>query len=109
MKVKVSIASVLLLAALLNAWPSGCLAAGESAPTDEELCLIDFQKIPRMTIAELKSRLGDPSLVIIDVRAAVDWNESSSKIKGAIRETYATAEKWASKYDKGKTIVLYCA
>ncbi len=109
MKTKVSVALILLLGALLFAGASGCMAASASTPTDEELCLIDFQKIPRMTIAELKSRLGDPSLVIIDVRAAVDWNESSSKIKGAIRETYATAEKWASKYDKGKTIVLYCA
>jgi hypothetical protein len=109
MKMKVSVALVLLLGALLFAGASGCMAASGSAPTDEELCLIDFQKIPRMTIDELKSRLSDPSLVIIDVRASVDWNESSSKIKGAIRETYAAAEKWASKYDKNKTIVLYCA
>lgn len=109
MKMKASVALVLLLGALLFAPASGCLAASEGTQTDEELCLIDFKKIPRLTIDELKSRLGDPSLVIIDVRSSADWNESSIKIKGAVREVYANAEKWASKYDKDKTIVLYCA
>jgi hypothetical protein len=109
MKMKTSVALVLLLGFLLFVGASGCMAASESTLTDEELCLIDFQKIPRMTIDELKSRLSDASLVIIDVRAIGDWNGSSIKIKGARREVYADAEKWASKYDNDKTIVLYCA
>ena len=109
MKMKVAVVLVLLLGTLLFAPASGCMAASESTPTDEELCLIDSKKIPRMTIDELNSRLGDPSLVIIDVRASGDWIESSVKIKGAVREVYANAAKWASKYDKDKAIVLYCA
>jgi hypothetical protein len=71
--------------------------------------LFDSQKIPRMTIDELKSRLSDASLVIIDIRSGGDWNGSSIKIKGAIREVYSGAEQWAPKYDQDKTIVLYCA
>lgn len=109
MKLKVSMALVLLLGTFLLAPAPGWLAASGTTPTEEELCLIDFKRIPRLTIDELKSRLGDPALVVIDVRSSADWNGSSIKIKGAVREVYANAAKWASKYDKDKTIVLYCA
>lgn len=65
--------------------------------------------VPRMTKEQLKDMLGDPNLVIIDVRTATDWDESDLKIKGAIRETPREIEQWAGKFDKSKTIVLYCA
>jgi len=53
--------------------------------------------------------LGNPDVVIIDVRVGKDWKDSQSKIKGAIREKPKKAKLWADKYDKGKTYVLYCA
>ena len=62
-----------------------------------------------MPVDELKSRLGDPSLDIIDVRADGDWEASSSKIKGATREASKRVSDWASNYSMDKTIVLYCA
>jgi hypothetical protein len=64
---------------------------------------------PRMTKDELKAMLGNPDLVIIDVRWGKDWTESDSKIKGAVREDPEVIESWANKYPKGNTIVLYCA
>ena len=64
---------------------------------------------PRMSVEELKSRLDDPALAVIDVRQPRDWDESSIKIKGAVREDPANVAAWASKYPKDKTIVLYCA
>jgi hypothetical protein len=64
---------------------------------------------PRMTKDELKAMLGNPDLVIIDVRTQRDWTESDSKIKGAVREDPEAVESWANKYPKGNTIVLYCA
>ena len=64
---------------------------------------------PRMTKDELKAMLGNPDLVIIDVRWGKDWTESDSKIKGAVREDPEAVESWANNYLKGKTIVLYCA
>jgi hypothetical protein len=102
-------ASALVLGALLFVVASGCMAASEITPSEAELCLIDFQKVPRISIDELNASLNDSSVVIIDVRAVGDWVGSSTKIKGAVREVYADAEKWVPKYDKGKTIVLYCA
>ena len=87
-----------------------CAAAAEKAPDGEGFCLItNVKDVPRMPVDELKSRLKDPSLILIDVRAPEDWNASSTKIPGAFRETSKNVEEWAPTYDKDKTIVLYCA
>jgi rhodanese-related sulfurtransferase len=109
MKTKASVVLVLLCGALLVAGASGSMAATQKATGDDEVCYIDVREVPRMSVDELKSRLNDPSLLLIDVRAGGDWNGSSTKIKGAVREVYEKTEEWASKYDKDKTIVLYCA
>jgi predicted sulfurtransferase len=64
---------------------------------------------PRMSKEELRSRLSDKDLVIIDVRTAHDWGKSNSKIRGAVREDPEDVASWAKKYIDKKTIVLYCA
>ena len=64
---------------------------------------------PRMDKDQLKASLGNPGIVIIDVRSYTDWLFSSDKIKGAVRENYRDFEGWSAKYPKDKTIVLYCA
>ena len=66
-------------------------------------------EVPRMSKEELRAMLGNPDLVIIDVRSGKDWEASQSKIKGAVREEPRQAKSWADKYDKNKTYVLYCA
>lgn len=66
-------------------------------------------EVPRITKEELKSMLGNPNLIILDVRGNLDWNESPWKIKGAIREDYKEDDySWVKKYPKERTIVLYC-
>lgn len=64
---------------------------------------------PRMEKEQLKASLGNPGIVIIDVRSYTDWLFSNAKIKGAVRENYRDFEEWSGKYPKDKTIVLYCA
>jgi Rhodanese-like domain len=64
---------------------------------------------PRMTKDELKGMMGNPDLVIIDVRTQQNWAESDLKIKGAVREDPESLDSWANKYPKDKTLVLYCA
>ncbi len=64
---------------------------------------------PMITKEELKSKLGNPHWVIIDVRLGKDWTSSDLKIKGAIRENPEAVDSWARKYPKDKTLVLYCA
>jgi predicted sulfurtransferase len=63
---------------------------------------------PRMTKDELKAMMGNPDLVIIDVRLGKDWTDSDLKIKGAVREESEAFESWAKKYPKDKTLVFYC-
>lgn len=65
--------------------------------------------VPRMMKDELKALLGNPDLVILDVRASSDWTVSDLKIKGALREEPYDIESWANKYSKAKTLVLYCS
>ncbi len=65
--------------------------------------------VDTIDIDELQAMLGSEDLVVLDVRAGRDWSSSEFKIKGAIREEPDDAEVWAGKYEKDKTIVLYCA
>jgi hypothetical protein len=66
-------------------------------------------KVPRMTKEELKSLLGNPDVIVLDVRIADDWKRSDLKIKGAVREDpEKDYRSWASKYPKDKTLVFYC-
>jgi hypothetical protein len=64
--------------------------------------------VPKLTTEELRTRLGSPDLVIIDVRIERDWKSSPLKIKGAVWEDFLDVDAWANKYPKNKTIVLYC-
>lgn len=59
MKIKSLGKLVLLAAVLLFAQVSGGMTARKSTLSDEE--------VPRMIVDDLKVRLNDPSLVIIDV------------------------------------------
>lgn len=64
---------------------------------------------PRMDKDDLKALLGDPEVVIIDVRAHTAWLLSRQKITGAARENYRDFDGWTDKYPRDKTIVLYCS
>ena len=56
---------------------------------------------------ELKDRLDDPNLIILDVRRSQDWKKSGIKIKGAVQENPHKFNSWYSRYPKTKTIILY--
>jgi len=64
---------------------------------------------PRMEKEKAKELLEARKIVLIDVRAASDWDPADKKIKGAIREDPTQVDKWAAKYPKDKTLLLYCA
>jgi hypothetical protein len=67
------------------------------------------QEVPRMSIEELKEKLGQADLVVVDVRADGNWAESKIKIQGAVREEPGKVNDWLSNYPKEKTLVFYCA
>jgi hypothetical protein len=62
----------------------------------------------RITAERLSSLLGTPDIVIVDVRHEVEWDESPTKIPGAIRGE-AKSVAWARQYPKDTFLVLYCA
>jgi hypothetical protein len=62
---------------------------------------------PRMTKEELKALLGQPDLIIIDVRTGSGWTASDLKIMGSVREDPYAIAPWTNKYPKDKTLVLY--
>jgi rhodanese-related sulfurtransferase len=66
-------------------------------------------EVPRMTKEKLKSELGSPNLVVVDVRTGKDWKASEVKIKGAVRGEVYKIESWAKNYSKDTTLVIYCA
>ncbi len=71
--------------------------------------LVPEPTVPRMTKEELKSILGNPDVVILDVRLQDQWQISKEKIPGAVREDpEKDVRSWATKYPKDKTYVFYC-
>ena len=64
--------------------------------------------VQRISCDDLKAQLGNPDLVVLDVRISHDWEESKTKIKGAIRADFSNPSAWIDKYPKDKTIVFYC-
>jgi len=70
---------------------------------------IPFPDIPRITKEELKSMLGNPDVIILDIRSEDQWQAANEKIVRAIHEDPEEYESWANKYPKEKTLILYCA
>ena len=67
-------------------------------------------EVPRMTKEELKPLLGNPDVIVLDVRVGASWSASKYRIPGAVREDpRAEIKAWAEKYPKDKKIVLYCS
>lgn len=68
---------------------------------------LESQTVPRMSVGELNTRLGDDRLVVLDMRTAREWRQSPVKVLGAMREDPSNID-WADKYAKDLTLVLYC-
>ena len=64
---------------------------------------------PRVDKETVKGWLGNPQVVIVDVRAGSDWQDSKTKIKGAVRQDPQGVQAWAASLHKENKIVLYCA
>ena len=65
--------------------------------------------VEKMTKEELKSMLGNPDVIIVDVRQPSHYDASRSKIQGAVREDPRAVATWMENYPKDKILVFYCA
>jgi rhodanese-related sulfurtransferase len=67
------------------------------------------EDVPRISTEQLKDILGNPDLVLLDVRTEKDWGESDRKIVGAVRVDPDDVSSWAGDYTEDQKIILYCA
>lgn len=75
-------------------------------PLIHSLAQTEVKKVAKET---LKAWLGQPDLVIIDLRIPMDWIASDKKIKGAVYRDPIKVAGWGKHLPKDKKIVLYCA
>jgi len=65
------------------------------------------ENVPRISKEILKELLGNPNVIILDVRNSENWQESEFKIKGAIRRRPKLFDAWANGFPRDKVLVLY--
>ncbi len=74
------------------------------------LCATSFvasaAEVPRISVDELNMRLGEPDLLILDVRGGQD--QADKQIVGSERVNPGSVNQWAANYPRDKVIVLYC-
>ncbi len=65
-------------------------------------------EVPKITKEELKAKLGDRNLVLVDLFKPIA-DAARTRIIGALRERPADYKIWSKEFDKDKTLVLYCS
>jgi hypothetical protein len=68
---------------------------------------LPFPDVPRITKENLKPILGNPNVIIFDVRLLDQWKEAELKIPGATYEDPNEVDSWLENYPKDKTLVFY--
>jgi len=65
--------------------------------------------VPRITVQELKAEIDrGEDVVIIDIRAGREYEDSKIKIKGAIRISIVQLENRINELPRDKEIITYC-
>ena len=67
------------------------------------------KEAPKVDMETVRDWVGNPDVLIIDVRQPGDWQGSGKKIKGAVRQDPNAVATWAASLPNEKKIVLYCA
>jgi hypothetical protein len=65
-------------------------------------------EVTRISVEEVEKLLGNPDVVIIDVRKKKSWWSSTTKIYGAVRQDPSNTSQWLDKYSKDSTLIFYC-
>lgn len=61
-----------------------------------------------ITVKELTQILLNPDVIVVDVRAQRDWDNSDTRIKGALREDPENVTFWMHNYPSNKKLIFYC-
>ncbi len=80
------------------------------AQVDAAVAFRTTDDVPRISIEQLKAKMdAGENIVIIDMRTDRDYQESSEKIKGAVRIAVVQLEDSSRALLKGKEIITYCS
>jgi hypothetical protein len=63
--------------------------------------------VPLITKEDLRAKLDNPEVMVLDVRTGDDWKSAQYKIKGSVRLDPKTFSTWADTLPRDKTIVFY--
>ena len=95
-------AMLMIIGAILGLTLLGVSSNARSAKQD-----IPYPDIPRMSLNDAKELIGKPAVVLLDCRPVEQWNDSESKLPGAIHEDPTKVKSWVQKYPKDSTIIIY--
>ena len=65
------------------------------------------EDVPRISKEDLKVLLGNPDVILLDVRTSENWQKSEFKIKGAIRRMPKFFDTWVNEFPRDKRLFLY--
>jgi hypothetical protein len=65
------------------------------------------EDVIRISKSKLEKLIGNPNVIILDVRYSQHWQNSEYKIKGAIRRRPTLFDSWANEFPRDKLLVLY--
>jgi hypothetical protein len=65
------------------------------------------EDVARISKEKLKELLGNPNIIILDVRYSENWQKTEFKIKGAIRRRPKFFDSWANEFPRDKVLFLY--
>jgi hypothetical protein len=65
------------------------------------------EQVPRLTKEAVKDMLGKPDVVIVDIRFIKQYEQSDSRLPGAVFVQPENFDEFAKNYPKQRTYVLY--
>jgi predicted sulfurtransferase len=90
----------ILISALVALLLLVALAGYSAMPTTVE-------QVPRLTKEAVKGMLGKPDVVIVDIRYIKQYEQSDSRLPGAVFVQPENFDEFAKNYPKQRTYVLY--
>ena len=65
--------------------------------------------VQRMSKEQLRKKLDDPRLVLIDTRVKQQWDKAEHKIPGAMHRSPWEGDEWGKKLPRDRIVVTYCS
>lgn len=85
-----------------------CIFSGVIVCTVLTAPLSSAEDMGLVTVQELRQMLSNSNVIVVDVRAQSDWDNSDNRITGALRENPKNVTFWMHNYPSNKKLIFYC-